>query len=222
MTDSLNIPLSKYTITLLRHGESLANAGGIHQGQADFELSELGLAQGRALAARWKREGVTFDRIISSPLLRARQTAELIATALHIPVEFDPNWMERDIGELSGLSIEEAAHRFPRSSFMNPYQPLGGNGESRWEAYLRAGQAVQDLLRRPPASYLIVSHGAILNLVLYAILGIIPQANFQGARFRFYNTSFAVVQYDPSNHNWLVEKLNDREHLDDNLRKGEG
>ena len=75
MTDSANIPPSKYNITLLRHGESLGNAGGIHQGQADFELSEIGLAQAHALADRWQRESVTFDRIISSPLLRARQTA---------------------------------------------------------------------------------------------------------------------------------------------------
>ena len=218
MTDSSHTPPSKFLITLLRHGESLGNAGGIHQGRADFELSETGLAQARALAERWQRESVTFDRIISSPLLRARQTAEILAAALHIPVEFDPNWMERDIGQLSGLSVEEAAQRFPRPPFMHPYQALGGNGESRWEAYLRAGRAVQDLLRRPPGSYLVVSHGAILNMVLYAMLGIVPQANFQGARFRFYNTSFAVLQYDPANHNWQVEKLNDCDHLDENLR----
>jgi broad specificity phosphatase PhoE len=218
MTDSSNIPLSNYLITLLRHGESVANAGGIHQGQADFELSEIGLAQARALAARWQRETVTFDRIISSPLLRARQTAEILAAAQHLPVEFDSNWMERDIGLLSGLSAEEAAQRFPRPAFMHPYQALGGDGESRWEAYLRAGRAVQDLLRRPPGSYLVVSHGAILNMVLYAMLGIIPQANFQGARFRFHNTSFAILQYDPGNHTWILERFNDLDHLDEYIR----
>jgi broad specificity phosphatase PhoE len=218
MTDSSNTPPSKYFITLLRHGESVGNAGGIHQGQADFELSETGLAQARALAGRWQRESVTFDQIISSPLKRARQTAEILAVALHLPVEFDSNWMERDVGQLSGLSVEDAAERFPRPVFIDPYQSIGGNGESRWESYLRAGRAVQDLLRRSPGRYLVVSHGGILNMVLYAILGIVPQANFQGARFRFRNTSFAVLQYDPSNHTWLLERLNDHAHLDEHLQ----
>lgn len=218
MTDSSNFPPSKYTITLLRHGESLGNAGGIHQGQADFELSKTGLAQARALANRWQRESVTFDQIISSPLLRARQTAEVIADTLHVAVEFDPNWMEIDIGQLSGLSPEEAAQRFPRPSFTHLYQAVGGNGESRWEVYLRAGRAVQDLLLRPPGSYLVVSHGGILKMALYAMLGIIPQANFQGPRFRFYNTSFAVFQYDPANHNWILEKFNDLNHIEESIR----
>src|SRR3972149_1605566 len=179
MTNSSPPPPSKYYIPLLRHGESVANAGGIHQGQADFELSDTGLAQACALADRWQRESVTFERIISSPLLRASQTAEVIAAALHIPVEFNPNWMERDIGQLSGLSPEEAAQRFPRPSFIHPYQALGGNGESNWETYLRAGRAVQDLLRQPPGSYLVVSHGGILKMALYGIFSIVPQANFQ-------------------------------------------
>ena len=218
MTDSSNLPPSKYTITLLRHGESLGNAGGIAQGQADFELSETGVAQARALANYLQRESVTFDRIISSPLQRARQTAEIIAATLRLPVEFDPNWMEINIGQLSGLSPEEAAQRFPRPSFTHPYQAVGGDGESRWELYLRAGRAVQDLLLRTPGSYLVVSHGGILKMAIYAMLGIIPQANFQGPRFRFYNTSFAVFQYDPANHNWILEKFNDLTHLDESIR----
>ena len=205
-------PNGIYKIVLLRHGESEGNAKGYFQGHADFDLTETGTAQARALAERWRSEGVAFDRIFSSPLARARQTAEIIAGALGVEIAFDPDLMEWDNGVLSGLTHEEAQERFPRPDFMRPYDPIGRTGESRWELYLRAGRALQTLLNEPPGHYLIVAHGGILNMVLYAILGIVPQANFQGSRFRFLNTSFARLEYDPSRHNWLLEKLNDREH----------
>jgi broad specificity phosphatase PhoE len=75
---------------------------------------------------------------------------------------------------------------------MHPYQAVGETGESQWELYLRAGRAVQNLLKNPPGRYLVVSHGGILNLAFYAILGIAPQANFTGPRFRFANTAYAT------------------------------
>jgi len=205
-----------YHITLLRHGESLGNAESYHQGHFDFDLTEKGRAQAQALVLRWLEEGVSFDAIISSPLARARQTAEIIAQALSLPIEFDEDWKERDNGVLAGLKFTEAARLHPQPKFLNPFDPLGKTGEGDWELYLRAGRAVLNLLRRPPGSYLVISHGGILNKALYAMLGIVPQANFQGAHFRFDNTGFAVLEYDPSTHTWLLERLNDRQHLKNN------
>jgi broad specificity phosphatase PhoE len=209
-----------YDITLLRHGESAGNAGGIFQGQVDYPLTETGLAQARALAVRWQAEGQVFDRLISSPLSRARQTAMPIAEVLGLPVEFDALWMERDYGQLAGLTPEEIDARGLRSGFMHPYQPVGETGESRWSLYLRAGQALQTLLTRGPARYLVVSHGGILNMVLYTILGIVPQASSQGARFSFRNTAFAVVLYDPNRHAWHLDRLNDHQHWPDSNDEG--
>jgi broad specificity phosphatase PhoE len=95
---------------------------------------------------------------------------------------------------------------------MTPYQALGEFGESAWDLYLRAGRVVQELVSQPAGNYLIVSHGGFLTRVLYAMLGILPQANFVGARFRFRNAAFAIVYYDPGRHIWLLERLNDRAH----------
>ena len=67
-----------------------------------------------------------------------------------------------------------------------------------------AGQALQKTLSKSPAEYLIVSHGGILNMVVYTILGIIPQANSQGARFPFDNTSYATFTYQPDKHIWTM------------------
>src|SRR5512135_2406685 len=107
-------PQSTYHITLLRHGESTGNAEGRLQGQADYPLSPTGRGQAAVLARRWLAEGVRFDRIISSPLLRARQTAEIIAAALDsLPIVFNDDWLERDYGLLTGLEASEARHRYP-------------------------------------------------------------------------------------------------------------
>lgn len=220
MPNPSNPPVRKYHIILLRHGESIGNAEAFHQGQSDFPLTSNGEKQSHALADRWLSEGVIFDQIICSPLARARQTAEIIVKTLfpslqesELPLEFNALWMERDAGMVAALHESEAMERYPRPDFVNPYQPFGVTGEGQWQLYLRAGQALQDLLTRPAGRYLIVSHGGLLNMVLYAILGISPQANFQGARFRFRNTAFASLTYNPGTHRWFVEAINDHAHL---------
>lgn len=201
-----------YTIFLLRHGESVGNAEDRFQGQADFPLTEKGRAQAMALAERWLEEGLTFDRCISSPLGRASQTAEIITGRLGLPLEFDPVWMELHNGRLAGLSPEEASVRHPRPDFIHPYLHIGETGESRWEVYLRAGRGVQSLLDRAPGRYLVVAHAGILNMVLYAILGIPVQADYTGPTFRFLNAAFATLTYTAEEHHWRLIGLNDRLH----------
>lgn len=199
-------------ITLLRHGESAGNAQGVYQGRAEYDLNEIGRSQSRALAEYWLENGVSFTQIISSPQTRARQTADIISEVLAVPLEFDDHWPEIDNGLLAGLPLEEAAEKHPFPDLMTPYEPIGDSGESNWDLYLRAGTVVQELIKRPAGNYLVVSHGGFLNRVLYAILGIVPQVNFGGARFRFGNTSFAVLQYDPSHHIWMVDCFNNSLH----------
>lgn len=201
-----------YRFIFLRHGESLGNAQSRWQGQSEYPLTERGRAQARALAERWKLEGLKFDLVIASPLIRARETAEIVASALNAKVEFDPIWMERDIGEMEGLTAEEVRQR-PRPSYVTPYDSIGGDGEGDWELFLRAGKALHELLRRPPGGYLIVSHGGMLNQLMHAIVGIAQHANPAGVRFQFENTSFARVVYLPQKHRWIIETLNDHAHL---------
>ena len=204
-----------FYITLLRHGESVGNAESRWQGQADYPLTDIGRAQARALAERWKTEDAKFDLIVTSPLMRAQETAEIVARALNAEVESDPLWLERDNGDFAGLTPSEARQKFPPPPFYTPYDFVGGDGEGDWELFLRAGQALHSLLRRNPARYLVVSHGGLLNQVMHAIIGVAPQANNAGTRFRFENTSFAQIIYFPSQHRWVIDRLNDRVHWKD-------
>jgi broad specificity phosphatase PhoE len=206
-----------YHFVFVRHGESIGNAESRWQGQSDYALTEKGRAQARALAERWKSENVKFDLILASPLVRAKETAEIIAAAVGANVEFDPVLLERHIGEMEGLTAEEVRKR-PQPPYITPYDPIGGEGEGDWALFLRAGQALHSLLRRPPGSYLIVSHGGLLNQLMNAIVGIAPHVDPSGVRFRFDNTAFARVIYFPFQHRWAIEALNDHAHLNDRWR----
>ena len=203
-----------YHFVFLRHGESIGNAQSRWQGQSDYALTEKGRAQARSLAERWKAEHVKFDLVLASPLVRAKETGEIIASALGAPVEYDPILLERHIGEMEGLTAEEVRKR-PHPPYITPYDSIGGEGEGDWALFLRAGQALQRLLRRPAGSYLLVSHGGLHNQLMHAITGIAPHVDPSGVRFRFDNTAFARVLYYPYQHRWAIEALNDRAHLSD-------
>lgn len=195
----------------MRHGESTGNAESRWQGQSDYPLTERGRAQVTALANRWKAEGVKFDLAISSTLRRAKATAEIVTSALDVKLELDEIWLERDIGEMEGLTAEEV-RQMPRPTYVTPYDSIGGDGEGDWELFLRAGQALHNLLKRPAGSYLIVSHGGLLNQLMHAIVGVAHHADPSGVRFRFENTAFARVIYQPHLHRWAIDALNDHAH----------
>lgn len=201
-----------FQFTFLRHGESVGNAESRWQGRSEYPLTEKGRAQARALAERWKAEGIKFDLAIASPLGRARETAEIVTSALDVKLELDPIWMERDIGEMEGLTAEEVRQK-PQPPYITPYDSIGGDGEGDWELFLRAGQALHDLLRRPAGSYLIVSHGGMLNQLMHAIVGVAPHVDPSGVRFRFENTAFSRAIYFPYQHRWAIDAINDRAHL---------
>jgi 2,3-bisphosphoglycerate-dependent phosphoglycerate mutase len=196
-----------YDFVFLRHGESVGNAQERFQGQAEYPLTEAGRRQAHTLAERWAREGLRLDLAITSPLGRARETADIIARALHVPVEEDSIWMERNAGEIAGLTRQETLERYPRAEQRTPYDAFGESGEGDWELFLRAGAAVQQLLRRPPGQYMIVTHGGLLNKVMYAVLGIPVQPHFNGPSFRFGNTGFAMLRYLPVRHQWRMLRL---------------
>lgn len=197
----------------LRHGQSTGNAEKRHQGQADFPLTDTGILQVEQLASAWSESGIQFNLAISSPQTRAKQTAKIITDVIKTKVEFDPIWMERDNGELAGLLHEEALHSHPPPDFIPLHQPIARTGESQWELFLRAVTAVNQLVKYPPGSYLIISHGGLLNMVMHALLGQAPQSNFQGPNFRFSNTGYSTIQYRPGNDNWVFFEHNNTSHL---------
>ena len=213
MTDKPNKRLPS-TFILLRHGESTGNADKRHQGQADYPLTELGQMQVKKLAEQWKSWQWDFDKVLCSPLSRAKDTAEILSASLELEVAYDPIWMERDNGELAGLLHEKALQVLPPPDFIPLYEPIAKTGESQWELYLRAGSALDRLVKLPPGRHLVISHGGLLNMVMHALVGLVPQPNFQGPHFRFSNTGYSWVRFEPQNNNWILLEHNNTSHLD--------
>ena len=119
-------------LILVRHGESTGNADGLLVGRTDAALTERGLQQARSLAE--VASGAT--RVISSPLSRARATAEALGTGL--PVEVDERWIELDYGEYEGRSLGSVpAEVWSRWRADPGFRPPGG------ETLLEAGDRVR-------------------------------------------------------------------------------
>ena len=100
-----------YKFIFLRHGRSLADDEGKHEGLYDSPLTEIGIRQAKNIAEILK--SYDFDLIISSPLKRALQTAEIISKTLNIEIEVNDLFKERDNGILAGLTFEEAEIKYP-------------------------------------------------------------------------------------------------------------
>lgn len=212
---SENITPGISTFILLRHGESTGNAENRHQGQADYPLTDLGIDQVNCLSEDWKSRGWKFDRVVCSPLSRAKETGEILSRTLGLELEYDPIWMERDNGKLAGLLHEKALQVLPPPDFIPLFEPIATTGESQWELYLRAGTALNHLVKLPPGFHLVISHGGLLNMVMLALVGLTPQPNFQGPHFRFSNTGYSRVRYEPKNNNWIIIEHNNTNHLKD-------
>ncbi|NIS81458.1 MAG: hypothetical protein GTO14_14930 [Anaerolineales bacterium] len=203
-----------HDIILLRHGLSTANRDQIVQGQIDFALAEEGHHQSQLLAQYWASMQVHFDKIISSPLARAKETAQIIGEILNSEIVLDAIWMERRLGAAQGVDYETVRAWYEDRPLPSPYEPSFEDGESAWDLFLRAGEAVQSVLQMPAGSYLVVSHGAFLNAALRVIIGLAPASGrILPVRFRFDNTGFAELNFDKEMARWTVIRSNATPHI---------
>lgn len=164
-------------ILLARHGETPWNAEGRYQGQEDIALSPVGEAQAVSLGRRL--ESVRIDRAVSSPLSRARRTAELALGAERAStLQIDPGLQEINHGSWEGLLASEIHARDPeglrawREAPDSVRMPDGGESlqdvfDRAWPALVRAseGLGVGDTL-------LVVAHDAVNRVILCRVLGI--------------------------------------------------
>jgi broad specificity phosphatase PhoE len=151
------------TLVLVRHGESTWNREGLIQGQTlTPALTALGLEQAAQVAADLVASGAR--RILSSDAVRARQTAEIIGTALRLPVEPTPLLRERHWGVFQGGPRDVARDA---EAGLRPDQPLEG-GESRVDVRRRARALLGCLDERPTV---VVTHGGFITEAL-TVLGV--------------------------------------------------
>ena len=153
------------TLYVIRHAQSEANALNVLAGQKDYPLTAQGHDDARHIAERFC-ERYQPDRIICSPLLRTRQTAQPFADLLHQQVEFDPRIMEQNMGRFSSMSYAEAeadpSYQADRSARWN-WIPAGG-GESYEMVATRIRAFLTDLLQ-VQGEILVVTHSVAMRLL---------------------------------------------------------
>jgi probable phosphoglycerate mutase len=161
-------------LVLVRHGESTANAAGLLLGRTDAPLTDTGLAQADAVATALAKTDVTSVR--SSPLERARRTAERVAGPRD--VEIDDRWIEVDYGVHEGRPLSEVPAEVWRRWREDPaYTPEGG--ESLQSVHERVAAACEELFsepgagaRAPKGDVVVVSHvSPIKAAVAWAVAG---------------------------------------------------
>lgn len=104
---------SSYYITFVRHGQTEENARNAFIGITDGELNEIGQKQAKATARYLKDQGWQFDLVLSSPLKRCLQTANIITEYLNLSFEIEPNLIERNYGIFENKTRQEVVTAYP-------------------------------------------------------------------------------------------------------------
>lgn len=172
-------PTGRATVLwLLRHGETPLTAARRFSGLADVELSEHGRAQAAAAGRRLAAER-PVDAIVTSPLRRARETAEVVGAALRVPVDVAADLRELDFGAWEGCTFAEVRERWPAEldAWLADPAVAPPGGESVAETERRAVAAVQRLAaERTEQRLLLVAHVTPLKAVVRWAVGAPPQA----------------------------------------------
>jgi broad specificity phosphatase PhoE len=146
-------------LILIRHAESEGNRDRCFTPHPEIPLTDRGRDQAREAAARIGHRFAP-SRIVSSPFLRARQTAEILASTLRLEVEVADDLRERSYGELAGSPYATPRPGYDPASYWT-WRPPGG--ETLDEVARRAGAVLDRLVTAAPDDELIVvSHGAVM------------------------------------------------------------
>ena len=166
-------------VTLVRHGQTERSKVSAYSGRLDIPLTDVGREQARRAARRLAGEGV--DAVITSPLVRARDTAQVIADAAGAPLRVDERLTEVDYGPFEGLDRDGALARFGTAFSDWRADPFGSpvpGMEPLPDALARARAATAEALDAHEHP-VIVGHQGILRIVLVALGEIAPGDYFQ-------------------------------------------
>ncbi|NGP43824.1 histidine phosphatase family protein [Bacillaceae bacterium SIJ1] len=189
-------------ITFVRHGNTDWNVKKRAQGHSSNPLNRTGFQQADAVAKRLANEH--WDVLVSSDLLRAKQTAEIIASYINLPILYDQRLRERDRGDIEGTIEEERIERWGKD-----WRRLGLWQESYAALQVRGREFVEDIESRfQGKSILVVTHGRLLIQTLYELC-----PNDTEENDLLDNTSVTVIQKNASA--WTYNLYNCTSHLEE-------
>lgn len=205
---------------LIRHGQAHCNVppyGVVAGMKGDAGLTPLGVRQAERLRDRLAATGeIAADALIASPLRRARQTAEIVAPALGLPIVTDDAVQELDFGELDGLPWEEVKDSLGDFR-VDPFRPLGPGAENWPRFQLRVAEALDRIAREHAGkTVVIVCHGGVIDATFNAFFGINTLMPGPAELFT-HNTSITLWERDEeaASPRWRLVRYNDDLHARD-------
>ena len=190
----------------VRHGRTAWNAAKRFQGHTDVPLDDEGRAQARALAQLLRSERI--DVAVTSDLVRARQTAEIVLATHDLTPRIDPGWREMRFGAWEGLTWTEITARYPELDAANETAPRAytpDGGESFDELCARVAAATDRVVAEMPAGgcALIATHAGPLHALLRVLLA---DEGSPALSIRFLTAS--VTRFVRSGERWRLGRLN--------------
>ena len=183
-------------IYLIRHGETEWSRSGKHTGISDIPLTEHGREQAQLLQPELATRN--FQRVLTSPLRRARETCELAGLAAR--AEIDPDLMEWNYGDYEGLTSEQIHANHPAWTI---FSEGGPGGETPEQVGIRADRVLARV-RAAGSDAVLFAHGHVLRVLAARWLGLAPSA---GAHFLLDTASLCVLNSDrgiPALKRWNV------------------
>ena len=179
-------------LLVIRHGESEADLLDVHEGRADFALTERGHRQAEAMA-EYVAENFDISKIYASTLARAKQTAQHLSDKTDLPIIFDENLMEFNNGLLAGLPRAVVREKYPIIPDLPIDKAVYGQ-ESQVEFRQRAENALSRVISESQAdeTVAVVSHGGMINQLYRSLFEMPVDCKF------FFNTA------DTGIHIWSV------------------
>lgn len=169
--------MSLRRLVLLRHGQTDYNVTGRMQGHLDSVLTETGLAQVVAAAPEVAR--LAPERLVTSDLRRAADTADVIGTVCSLPVKVDVRLRETHLGHWQGRSVTEIETGWPGAIATwrsDPAWAPPGGGESRIEVVARSRPVVDELDAEFESSArvtaMLVAHGGLIAGLVSGLMGL--------------------------------------------------
>lgn len=156
--------MSAIEIVFVRHGQTEWNRAGRLQGRSDLPMNDTGRAQAKAAGIALKDSGA-WDALVSSPLFRARQSAQIIADELGITaVQESPELMERDYGDAEGTVVSGLSEQN-----ISRLMDLGETEEHLVERAINALFKIS--VQHTGQRVVVVSHGSLIRSVLNELNG---------------------------------------------------
>lgn len=197
-------------LLLIRHCES-SHAQERYIGRTDSFLTQAGVVQARKLAKRL--EGLACAHVVSSPSLRALETAKLATQGTGLAIEQDADLREIDFGRWEGMSFREISVKDPELverwvlGRMDFCFPEGDSLEAFSERVSRAGYQMR---KRPEDTLVVVTHGGVIRFLLCHFLRIDPRSHLM---FEVSPGSITNVHFHDGEA--VLSGLNDRCHLEE-------